>query len=279
MSDPSAHCTAPTQAVILARGLGTRMRREDGTTQLDAAQSEIAAQGVKAMIPIGRPFLDYALSALADAGFTRICLVIGPEHDMVRRYYRHDVALSRLEVQFAVQESPLGTSDAVLAAADVVGDDRFVVLNSDNYYPARALAALREAPGSALLGFERAALVREGNMEASRIEKYAVVAVGPDGGVDRIVEKPDAATLARFGQDAPISMNAWLFTPTIFEACRRVQPSSRGELELVDAVRLAIDELDEHFTVVPVSAGVLDLSSRGDIASVKAQLADVRVAL
>ena len=47
------------------------------------------------MIPIGRPFLDYVLSGLADAGYRRVCLVVGPEHQAVRDYYRREVALRR----------------------------------------------------------------------------------------------------------------------------------------------------------------------------------------
>src|SRR5262245_54354599 len=74
-----------TRAIILARGLGTRMReRAQAGAAVDAAQAEAADRGVKAMIPIGRPFLDYVLSALADAGYTDACLVIGPEHDAIR---------------------------------------------------------------------------------------------------------------------------------------------------------------------------------------------------
>ena len=56
------------KAVILARGLGTRMRKCDAAAQLDARQSAAADAGMKGMIPIRRPFLDYILSALADAG-------------------------------------------------------------------------------------------------------------------------------------------------------------------------------------------------------------------
>jgi hypothetical protein len=44
------------KAVIMARGLGTRMRKSDDAAQLDPKQEEIADAGVKAMIPIDRPF-------------------------------------------------------------------------------------------------------------------------------------------------------------------------------------------------------------------------------
>ena len=81
------------KAGILAGGRGTGMRQADGDVALDQRQQAAADAGVKAMIPIDRPFLDYVLTDLADAGYREICLVIGPEHDMVRDYYGRQVAL------------------------------------------------------------------------------------------------------------------------------------------------------------------------------------------
>jgi glucose-1-phosphate thymidylyltransferase len=271
----NAGWTAVTKAVVLARGLGTRMRRDDPAAVLDETQAAAAAQGVKAMIPIGRPFLDFALSALADAGCTEACLVIGPEHDQIREYFTRTSPTRRIRVSFAVQAEPRGTADALLAAADFAAGDRVLMVNSDNYYPADALRVLRGVTDSGVLGFEREALIRESNIEAERVLKYALLATNADGTLARIVEKPDAATAAAMGRDALVSMNAWVFTPGIFDACRRVTPSTRGELELQDAVRIAIEELHARFDVVRVAAGVLDLSSRGDIASVRERLAGV----
>jgi glucose-1-phosphate thymidylyltransferase len=265
---------AVTRAVIMARGLGTRMRRDDAAAQLDDAQAQAAAQGLKAMIPIGRPFLDYVLSALADAGYRDACLVIGPEHDAVRDYYMKVAPPSRVRVSFAIQQEPRGTADAVAAAESFAQGDRVLVLNADNYYPVDGLAALRTLPGSGLLGFERDALVRESNIEAERVRAYALLVLHDDGSLAAIIEKPDDATFARM-HDAPVSMNVWVFTPAIFEACRRVRPSPRGELELADAVRIAMTELHERFDVIPIRAGVLDLSRRADIAAVKERLAGV----
>jgi dTDP-glucose pyrophosphorylase len=72
-----------------------------------------------------------------------------------------------------------------------------------------------------------------------------------------------------------VSMNLWSFTPVIFEACARVRPSPRGELEIQDAVNLAVRELGERFRVLTMHAGVLDLSSRADVAFVADQLAAI----
>lgn len=266
------------KAVILARGLGTRMRREDSEAVLDERQAAVAESGVKGMIPIGRPFLDYAISALADAGFGDVCLVIGPEHDVVREYYGREVKLERVRVHFAVQEKPLGTADAVLAAEQFAGSDPFLVVNSDNYYPAEVLRALRERGAPAMPGFDTEALAAEGNVPAERIAQFALVDVDEDGCLRRIVEKPGAATIASWVGEPLVSMNCWLFTNDIFDACREVAPSARGELELPHAVQLLVDS-GMRIGVLPVRAAVLDLSSRRDIASVRGRLSGVGVQL
>jgi SSS family solute:Na+ symporter len=275
---PPAVARLATKAVVLARGLGTRMRAPAEGVALSADQAAMADTGGTAMIGIDRPFLDYVLSALADAGFTDVCLVIGPEHGAMREHYERN-APGRLRLQFAIQVEPLGTADAVLAAAEFTGRDPFVVLNSDNYYPVDVLRTLRAQREPALAAFDRDVLLREGNIPAERIARYALLDIGPDGYLRRIVEKPDEAMMLTLGMDAAVSMNLWLLTPALLEACRRVVPSPRGELELPNAVQLAIDELGVRVRAVPVRAAVLDLSQRGDIPAVTARLRGTPVRL
>jgi CTP:molybdopterin cytidylyltransferase MocA len=69
--------TAVDKAVILAAGRGTRMQQAHDSAGLNAGQSAAARSGLKAMMPVSRPFIDYVLSGLADAGYRRVCLVIG----------------------------------------------------------------------------------------------------------------------------------------------------------------------------------------------------------
>ncbi len=264
-----------TRAVILARGLGTRMRKADAGAALDAAQATAADAGVKGMIPIGRPFMDYLVSALADAGFTQVCVVIGPEHDVVRDHYGGAGAPTRVGIAFAVQEKPLGTADAVLAAETFAASEPFVVINSDNYYPSEALAELHHRRTPALIAFDRDALVSMGNVSAERVSRFGALEIDAQGYLRRIVATPLPG--ANPGAKLFASLNCWLFTPEIFRACRTVAPSARGELELPQAVQLAIDDGSMRFEAVCVRAGVLDMSSRGDVASVAERLRGTRV--
>ncbi len=257
-----------TTAVILARGLGTRMRRDDTLAVLDAGQARAAAAGLKAMIPdaAGRPFLDHVLHSLADAGITRVILVVAPDHAAIHEHYA-DHPPRRVTLEFAVQAEPRGTADALLAAETALGHAAFLVLNADNLYPVdavRDLAHLRE-PG--LVVFARDALLAASNIPAERIRAFALVTLDSEGYLADLVEKPDAERFASAGADAWVSMNLWRFDRRILDACRAVPRSERGEYELPEAVMLAVRH-GLRLRAVASHDGVLDLSSRGDVARV-----------
>jgi dTDP-glucose pyrophosphorylase len=263
------------KAVIMARGLGTRMRKADNSVALSQGQMDVAGTGIKAMIPIGRPFLDYVLSGLADAGFSEVCLVIGPEHQAIRDYYTVQAPPQRVRIDFAIQEQPLGTADAVLSAREFTGNDRFLTINSDNYYPVETLRSLRELEGSGVALFDRESLISLSNMPEDRVLKFSVAKVSGEKRLEHIYEKPFEETIRELGFPIYVSMNCWLFCPVIYRACLSIHPSPRGELELTDAVQYAIDSLQEQFRVLAFKAPVLDMSSRSDIAIVAEKLQGV----
>ena len=266
------------KAVVLARGLGSRMKRDPGSASLTPSQTAAAAAGAKGMMPIGiqeaRPFLDYVLGTLADAGCTDVCLVVAPDHTAIRAYYDGAGRPERLRIRYAVQEIANGTARAVEAAAACTGTDAFLVLNSDNLYPVevlRSLVALHE-PG--LAAFTRRSLERDNGIALDRIASFAAIEVDRDGYLTRIVEKPGLAYYEAAGPGALVSMNVWRFDRRIVDACRDVALSSRGEYELPEAVALAVDR-GVRFRAVPASGPVLDLSRRTDVAAVAARLAGV----
>jgi len=255
------------------------MRRGDATASLDALQQTAADAGIKGLIPVGRPFLDYVISGLADAGITDVCLVIGPEHQRLRDYFGCEVELTRVRVHFAVQEKALGTADAIVAAEQFASGEHVLTLNADNYYPVHTLRALRELGVAGLAAFERDGLVRHSNIDAERVAKYSVVRIDRSGMLEQIIEKPNAEQIASFGTEVFVGMNSWSLPPEIYHACRSIAPSARGELELPSAVQYARDHMGVPFRVLTFHDGVLDLSNRDDIASVTVRLRQVEPCL
>jgi dTDP-glucose pyrophosphorylase len=259
-----------TKAVIMARGLGTRMRQTDPAAALTTEQAKVAASGVKGMIPVGRPFMDFQLGALAETGYREICLVTGPEHESVREYYQR-LPTRRIRISHSIQPEPRGTADAVAAAQDFAADDPFLVLNSDNYYPAAALRALGNLDGPGLAAFSVKALIEDSGIPSERVTSFPVVESGEDNILSHL------KTSDKESGSGYASMNCWRFNSGIFQACRAISPSTRGELELPDAVQYSIDRLGVRYRVLRFEEGVLDMSSRADVKQVAKRLGQTEV--
>jgi glucose-1-phosphate thymidylyltransferase len=248
------------------------MRAPDASARLTPEQRRAADSGIKAMIPLnGRPFLDYILSALADAGVLRVALIVAPDHDLLRRYYEVEAPPSRIVLNFVVQREARGTADAVLAAESWTDGESFLTMNADNLYPVPALNRLAALSEPGLPAFDPRDLVRSSNIPAERIRSFAILDVDEQGYLTAIVEKP--------GDQAPktgryVSMNCWHFDGRIFRACREVPLSKRGEFELPEAVGLAIRQ-HVAFKTFPAQGPVLDLSTRADTADVARRLAAI----
>lgn len=278
------------KAVLLARGLGSRMKQE-GDSALTPGQAAAAAAGAKGMMPMGdpsassgtapstalgtggpRPFLDYVLHALADGGCTSVCLVVAPDHAAIRDYYEGAGRPLRLAIDYAIQPIADGTARAVESARGYAGRDPFLVLNSDNLYPAAVVAALVGLDGPGLPAYHAESLVRESGFPGDRVMGFAAIDVDDRGRLVRIIEKPGRDYFDRAGARGLVSMNVWRFDERIFDACRDVPVSTRGEYELPEAVGVAIAR-GVAFQTFPASGAVLDLSRRSDVAHVNARLA------
>jgi NDP-sugar pyrophosphorylase family protein len=121
--------TLDCQAVILAGGLGTRMRPITETIP-------------KPMIPVlGKPFLEQQLEVLHSFGFRRALLLVAYLGEKIEQYFG-DGSARRWELSYSYEPSPLGTGGA-LKNAEAKLEDEFVVLNGDTFLMIDYVAARR----------------------------------------------------------------------------------------------------------------------------------------
>jgi NDP-sugar pyrophosphorylase family protein len=113
------------QCVILAGGLGTRMRPLTETCP-------------KTLLPVGgRPFAYYQLHRLAAQGITEIVYSIGHHGDMIRRYWSEEPPPVRSVRYVDEGEQLRGTAGALrLAHEQGVLDETFFVIYGDTFLPA-----------------------------------------------------------------------------------------------------------------------------------------------
>ena len=131
----SAQLAAPLHAVVLAGGMGTRLR-------------PLTSSLPKPLVPIGDegPVLDIVLRQLAHRGFARVTIAIGHLGDQIRGVVGDGSAWG-LTVDYATEERPLSTIGPVIQILDRL-PEHFLVLNGDILTDLDYTAVLADHAGS-----------------------------------------------------------------------------------------------------------------------------------
>ena len=144
-----------------------------------------------------------------------------------------------IDISYVRQKEALGLGHAVLRAKELVGNEPFAVVLSDDVIDAeipcmRQLLDVYEYFGASVLALME--------VPKENISAYGVVDAEPvahNGSRDRLyrirnmVEKPKAS-------DAPSNLaiiGRYVLTPEIFPSIEAVQPGSGGEIQLTDGLR------------------------------------------
>jgi D-glycero-alpha-D-manno-heptose 1-phosphate guanylyltransferase len=107
------------QAIILAGGFGTRLRRVIGDMP-------------KPMAPVaGKPFLEHVLSELERQGFVNVVLAVGHRKELIREYFGH--SFGRIRIDYSEETRPLGTGGAIRSALRLTAPAPCFVLNGDTW--------------------------------------------------------------------------------------------------------------------------------------------------
>jgi NDP-sugar pyrophosphorylase family protein len=137
MSKAGPHDLRGTTAVLLAGGLGTRLR--PAVPKLPKVLAEVN----------GRPFLSYLLDQVASAGIRRAVICAGYKSERIVSQFGG--ARGPLALGYSVETRLLGTGGALRLALPWVSSDPVLVMNGDSYFSAdlnRFLAQHRESRAS-----------------------------------------------------------------------------------------------------------------------------------
>jgi D-glycero-alpha-D-manno-heptose 1-phosphate guanylyltransferase len=189
----------PDTAIVLAGGLGTRLRA--------------AVPGLpKPLAPLnGRPFLAHLLDYWCGQGVSRFILSVGYLHEMIEDTFG---SLYRgAAIEYAVEETPLGTGGGLLLALQKLrGGEPVLLLNGDTFFAVdRAqLAAFHAQRGA------QCSLTLFRSAEAGR---YMGVRLGADGVVETLADgRAELGGLANGG--------VYLLEPAVFTGFAAGEPLS-----------------------------------------------------
>ena len=197
------------KGVVLAGGLGTRLRPLTLVTN-------------KHLLPVyDRPMIYYPITMLVNAGIKDIVVVTGGEHagDFLKLLKNgKDLGVQHLE--YAYQEGEGGIADALKLAEEFADGGKICVVLGDNLIEGN----VRKAAGDFFTQKSGAKLLLQ---EVADPERFGVVEFDGDK-ISRIIEKP---------ADPPSNLavtGIYFYDFDVFEICRSLRPSDRGELEITD---------------------------------------------
>lgn len=109
------------QAIILAGGLGTRLR-------------DVVKDVPKPMAPInGKPFLYYVFQWLRKYHVDQVVLSTGYKSESIINYFGD--SFINIKIDYVNEEKPLGTGGAIKYALSRTSDGDILILNGDTYFP------------------------------------------------------------------------------------------------------------------------------------------------
>jgi UTP--glucose-1-phosphate uridylyltransferase len=253
------------KAVLPVAGLGTRF--------LPATKAQ-----PKEMLPIvDKPLVQYAVEEVAASGISLAIFVTGRGKDAIEDHFdvsfeleyqlagrgkeglrEHIRSISRLlQMTYIRQKEALGLGHAILTARDLVGDEPFAVLLSDDVIDGevpciKQMVNVFERYGRSVVAIqrvERRAVSSYGIIRGYPVEDQAGNAPSRQGRgrsrgvsrdlesrlyrIDDMVEKPEPRT-------APSNLaiiGRYILTPAIFDELAATRRGAGGEIQLTDALR------------------------------------------
>ncbi len=235
------------KAVFPAAGLGTRF--------LPATK----AQPKEMLALVDKPLIQYGVEEAMHSGIQNIIIVTGRGKSSIEDHFDVSFELEQLleskhkpemlsmvrsisdmiDVCYIRQKEALGLGHAVLRAKDLVGNEPFATILSDDVI-ASEVPCIRQLLD--VYEYYGASVVALMEVPKEAISSYGIVDAEPvshNGNrqslyrIRNMVEKPK-------GADAPSNMaiiGRYILTPEIFECIESIEPGSGGELQLTDALK------------------------------------------
>jgi glucose-1-phosphate thymidylyltransferase len=197
------------RAVLLCAGKGIRLR-------------PFTFSMAKHLLPVvNKPVVLHIIENLKKSGIEEMAVVVGDNGEQFKKALG-DGSDWGVSLTYITQQSPLGIADAVGLCRDYVNDNPFMVVLGDNL--------ITEPMNTVIEHFNNTKA--DCTLLVSPVDdpKRFGIAVTDGPRLIALVEKP-TENIGNLGV-----VGVYVFNSSVFDAIGSIQPSSRGELEITDAI-------------------------------------------
>jgi glucose-1-phosphate thymidylyltransferase len=221
------------KGIVLAGGTGTRL-------------GPLTRSVSKQLLPVfDKPLIYYPIATLMQAGIREILIITTPQDQNLFKNLLGDGSQFGIKFDYIIQDKPGGLAQAFLIGKYFIGQENVALVLGDNVFS--GISYLELNFNNFLDG------ARIFTYAVSNPEAYGVLSFDADGRVYSIIEKPkdSHSNLAITG--------LYFFDASVVEKAETLTPSMRGELEIVDLIKLY--QADESLQVTNLLAGTVWLDT------------------
>ncbi|OEE77720.1 glucose-1-phosphate thymidylyltransferase RfbA [Vibrio genomosp. F6] len=214
------------KGIVLAGGSGTRLYP--------------LTRGVsKQLLPIyDKPMVFYPISTLMLAGIKDILIITTPEDNASFKRLLGDGSDFGINLDYAIQPSPDGLAQAFIIGEEFIGEDSVCLVLGDNIFHGQGLQdSLYKAKdiknGATIFGYH-----------VKDPERFGVVEFNDKMKVKSLEEKPDVP------KSNYAVTGLYFYDNSVIKKAKKVQVSSRGELEITSINQMYLDEDNLHIEIL-----------------------------
>ncbi len=203
------------KGIILAGGRATRLRPLTLVTS-------------KQLLPVyDKPMIYYPLNTLLKAGIKDILIIIAPDYSGQFLNLLGDGSEFGARFSYIVQKEPRGLPEAFILGEKFIYDDSVTMILGDNIF-------LKQDFSQDIKNFTSGGLIFAHQVKDP--QRYGVVEFDKKGKVLSLEEKPSQP------KSNYAVVGLYVFDNRVSQAARNLQPSSRGELEIVDLQKYYLEK-------------------------------------
>lgn len=228
------------KGIVLAGGLGTRLR----------PLTKVAS---KQLLPIyDKPLIYYPLSTLMLANIREVLIISAPDQLDRFKHLLGDGKDFGLQIDYKIQDKPAGIAQSLILAEEFIGSNKSALVLGDNLFHGPGL-------GRRLETFN--------NVKGAQIFGYHVQDPSPYG-VATIDEKNQVTELHEKPKDSKSKIaipGLYFFDENASSFAKELEPSARGELEILDLLKAYLKESRLALEMLPRGTAWFDSGTFDDL--------------